>query len=308
MVIDDFIFFLSVPLIGYFASAGRLLPTDVEKVLPHLLMNISYPALILATFTQMNINQLMSTGLFVAMATWIITLILFVLSKPAVKHVALDRKARLRFQLGVGNVIYVSMPLLLAFFGPKVLYIVIIHSAAQDILIWLLYYPMVLGMKGKQKNSALSYLVKSPCMVALLIAIILVLFPYKLPSFATLLIDRLSLMASPLALLYLGRLIHKYGVWQWIKNRAAIKFALSKSFLMPFLVTGILAPFTDWGTAIMLGLLFGAPAPIMSIVWAEHHEGDVSFAVDSCIGSTLIYISFASIVSFVILQFRVITF
>lgn len=306
MEIADFIFFLIAIAAGYAGTALDWLPESCEQAIPALLMNLSYPAMILSVMNALDLELLMSTGLFVAGATLVITLFLYYVSGPATRKMASERRAQLRFQIGVGNVVYVSIPLLGAISGPDILYIAIIHSMTQDILIWLLYYPMTIkaSRRGDLKKSY--EWLKTPCMLAMLTAIGLKVLGLELPHVLSVTVDKLSSVSAPLALLYLGYLIRKHGMWRWLGDRTAIGYALLKTLLLPLLLLLPLYFLSDLKTAVILALLFGSPAPIMSIVWAGSFDGDLPLAVNSCISSTISYVILASAVSFLLLGLKAI--
>lgn len=302
MHLSDFIFFITVIACGYACAAFHLLPKETEAVLPKLLMNISYPAMILATFTDMELKEIAGTGIFTAIATAVITLALFITSRFFTSKVAIESRALLRFQSGIGNVVYVAIPLLNALFGSEFLYIIMIHSVIQDIFIWLLYFPMMAGQNALSFKKRVRVIVTNPCMIALAIALIFQAGIWSFPPILAPTIERLGSTAAPLALLYLGFSIRKYGMWRWVRDRFAITYAALKSIALPVVVFAISIPFTDIKTAIILGMLFGAPAPIMSIVWASHYKGDVQRAINNSISSTVIYIFISSIAGLLLLH------
>ena len=265
-------------------------------------MNICYPALILTSIIHMPLESMLKSGLFSVVATFLITLLLFFLSKYLFRHQPDNRQAQLRFQLGVGNVIYVSIPLLGAILGPEFFFVAIMHAVSQDILIWTLYYPMSLRSSVQSNESSwLKHLI-SPCLLALAAAILIKISGLTLPVFLDNTIARISSLTGPLALLYLGILIKKYGLWRWIKDRQALLYALVKTLAVPLGVLILLLPWRNQGAApFYLALLFGSPAPIMSIIWADDHGGDVAFAINCCVSSTLFGIVLGAVAAFLLI-------
>lgn len=285
------IFFAFMIALGYLAGRLSLLPTDSEGVFPPLLMNLSYPAMILVSFSDMDLDEVWKSGLFVVLASLLITLFLYWTSAFLVKKMPLQRQAQIRFQLAVGNVVYVSIPLLGVIFGPKILFVAIMHSVAQDLLIWLLYYPLTIRLAEGEKKSNWRQWITSPCLIALLLALFMKAAGLSLPGSLAYVADRLSSMTAPLALFYMGLLLNKYGLWSWLGDRQAMRYALAKTFIIPLLMVPLffLLP-SNRESVILLALLFASPAPIMSIVWTVEYPGDPLFAVHCCVSSTLLYI------------------
>lgn len=302
MKFDDLFFFFVVILIGYLATWFKLLPSQSESVFPRFLMNICYPAMIIKTITNIPLEEMFRSGFFAVMATLIVTLVLYFLSGLAVRKDPVSRQAQLRLQLGIGNVVYTTIPLLGALFGPEVMFVAIMHSVTQDILIWTLYYPMSLGLASGQSEKTGLRLLKSPCILALILALILRFAGLELPGPVSYTVARLSDMVAPAALVYMGFLLYRYGIFKWARDPIAIKYALVKTVAIPIAVTAILLPLTDVLTAVVLGMLFGSSAPTVSIVWAEGHKGDLPLAINCFLSSTLLHILLTLVAGFLLLK------
>ena len=94
--------------IGYGASAAKLLPEKTADILPQLLFNICYPAMILETFLTVDVETVLGTGLPVVLATVIATLILLVLGLVLFRKAPEDKRVLYIFLMGIGNVTYVA--------------------------------------------------------------------------------------------------------------------------------------------------------------------------------------------------------
>lgn len=288
----ELIFFFLLIGFGYLLARFGLVSETLTQAISPLLMHVAYPAMIITSMGEISLEEITHSGFFVAISTLIITAFLFVTSGLALRRCRADRQAQLRFQLGVGNVVYVSIPLLTALFGPWILFIAIMHSVAQDILIWTLYYPVTLrGAQGQEvTRKPTRLLMTNPCILALLLALALKVSGLEIPGILAGAIGQLGGLSAPLALLYLGILLRRHGLLRWAGDRVALVYTAVKTIAIPLVVTGFLLILTDRGTALILGLLFGSPAPIMSIVWADHYGGDVQLAINCCTSSTLVYI------------------
>lgn len=145
--------FLTV-CIGYGAAATKLLSEKAAETLPQLLFNICYPAMILETFLTVDTSVLLGTGLPIAAATVAVTLVLFVSGLWAFRKQPEEQKALYTFLMGVGNVTYVAIPLFSALLPAEAVLAAIIHSTAQDPLIWGIYHPLLLKSTEGQKKYA----------------------------------------------------------------------------------------------------------------------------------------------------------
>lgn len=292
MEINALFYLVLAICIGFFANKLKLIPDSATEALPALLINICYPAMILSSFDSLSIQELVSSGLFITIATLAITLILFFLGGFLFRNLERPKKILFNYILGIGNVTYVGIPLISVFFGAKGVSFAILHGVVQDVLIWILYYPTFLKKSEKLRLRPL----QNPCLIAVFIGLILVFTGLPLPGFLTLTLEHLSSISSPVALLFLGITIAKYGPFGWTKSVSAIAASLMKVILLPALLFPILFFMTDLNSAILLSILFGCPAPIMSIIWAKQYDGDVELSVNCCICSTLIYLVVVSLI------------
>jgi malate permease and related proteins len=288
---DALLYLVMLVGIGYIGVKVKLIPASVTDLLPQLLINLCYPAMILSSLISINAAELVQTGLTAALITLVITVLLYLLGKVALARIERPKRILFQFMLGIGNVTYVGIPLISIFLGEKGVYYAVIHGVVQDILIWLLFYPSYLDNKKKDKLR----LLKNPCMVALILGIFFSIFRIRLPDFLTLTLDRLSFVTSPLALLFLGAIIAEHGALGWIKNIPAIVAGMIKVILLPLLIFFSLILITDSYTSLLMALLFSCPTPIMSIVWARQYDGDTKLSIHSCIFSTLLYLVVMSI-------------
>ena len=285
--------FLTV-CIGYGAAATKLLSEKAAETLPQLLFNICYPAMILETFLTVDTSVLLGTGLPIAAATVAVTLVLFVSGLWAFRKQPEEQKALYTFLMGVGNVTYVAIPLFSALLPAEAVLAAIIHSTAQDPLIWGIYHPLLLKSTEGQENM-LKQVLSSPCLIATLAGIVLCVTKIPLPGFLVNTAARISAATSPVALILIGMLVYQYGFFSWIRDKRALLYSVLKVLVLPLVLFVVFLPFLNRVDAILLAILFGSPAPLMSIAWAKQHHSDVAFTVHCFLSSTLLFLPAVSI-------------
>lgn len=290
MQIDGLLFFVLMLCIGYGVARLKLVSAQAADVLPGVLINVCYPGMVLHTFSSADPQSLLTTGLPTVAATLAVTLTLFFASLLLFRRAPRERRAYWRFVTGIGNVTYAAIPLLSVFLPEEVMLLCIIHGAVQDFLIWSLYHPLFLGSSAGNRRELIVKTVTSPCLLAAVAGVVLAAFGLKLPSFLQLTVDTLSGVTSPLALLLLGILLHRYGALSWRRDRSAIVYSLLKVIALPCLLFFPLRAFLDTQTALLLAILFGSPAPLTGVVWSKEYGGDPELAVHCTIASTLLFL------------------
>lgn len=291
MQLDALLYLIVLVCVGFISVKLRLLPDEVTEALPPLLTNICYPAMILSLLSSLSGKDLASSGLKIVIITVVVTLSLYFISKIVLRKMERPQRILFNFMLGIGNVTYVGIPIISIFFGSDGVYLALIHGLVQDVLLWILYFPTYLNKEDKVKVR----LYRNPCFVALMIGMLLAITQARLPEFLSFSLDKLSSITSPVALLFLGTIIAKYGTFGWIKSVPSMAASAIKVLVVPLLLFCLLSIFTDRYTSLLMSILFACPAPIMSIVWAKQYDGDVALSTNCCICSTLLYLTAMSI-------------
>lgn len=290
--------------IGYGASAVKLLPEKAADVLPQVLFNICYPAMILDTFLTVDTSVVLGTGLPVVVATVIATLILLLAGLLLFRKSPEGKRELYIFLMGVGNVTYVAIPLFSVFLPAEAVLVAILHSTAQDPLIWGIYHPFLLE-RGQSKAHPIKHMLTSPCLIATATGAVLCFAGLSLPAFIADTAARISAATSPLALLLIGMLVRQYGLLSWVRDRRAMVYSLLKVLVLPCCLFAAFRLFLNSTDAILLSILFGSPAPLLSIVWAKQKGQDAPFTVHCFQISTLLYLIAASGLLILLTKFRI---
>lgn len=270
--------------LGYCLISFKILPKETSPHLASVLMSVCFPAMILKSFTAVDPKELFSTGL----STLIVTLIFSLL--PATILLFKKKKgpyhSLYRFICGIGNVSFVCIPLLRLFLTDNEMIAVYLHVSIQDLLIWAVFHPT---FAGSQKPRQWKELLTEPCLLAVFFGMILCLCKLPLPGFLALPVDALDACVSPLALIFLGMTISRYGATALKGNKTPLIYTLYKIILYPCLIFLILFPFLPLKTAILLAMLFGSPAPVTSVVWMQKYTEDPTPAIACLIPSTILH-------------------
>ena len=69
MQIDGLLFFVIVIAIGYLVLRVRLVPESAADILPKVLLNVCFPAMLFSSFAAMEAKELLSVGIPTVLAT-----------------------------------------------------------------------------------------------------------------------------------------------------------------------------------------------------------------------------------------------
>ena len=224
-----------------------------------------------------------------AVATVVLTLILLFGCLALFRNLPPQKRALFTFLAGVGNVTFVAIPLFQIFLPTQAVMVAILHSASQDPLIWGIYNPLLISSQD-EKPQSLASILTNPCLLATFLGLILVFAGLSVPGVLLDTISRISSLTAPLALLLIGMLIHQYGLFSWVKDRAALRFTLIRVIAFPLVIGTVLLPFLGFGDAALLAILFGTPAPVMAVAWATRSKSHEAFTIHCFLASTLLYL------------------
>ena len=220
-------------------------------------------------------------------------------------RLALELGVDCRYISGIGNTSFVCIPLLSLFLSSDQMLIVFVHSAVMDILIWAVHHQLFLGTSSDSWKQILKKMFTSPCLIAVIVGITACIAKVKLPSEIQYTIDALDATVSPLALLFIGMLICRYGLLGWVKCRDAIVYSLWRVVAYPCIVFAILYWILPLQNALIVAMLFGSPTPITAVLWCKEYGRDTKLVVNCLIPSTVLYFLLMGSLLLVFTQFSI---
>lgn len=288
MELNGILFFIIVILAGYLALRLKLVPAAAADVLPPLLLNVCFPAMLFLTFAQTGSDELLQAGLPTVIVTLVFTLLPFLASFPLFRNTEDSRRALLRYISGIGNTSFVCIPLLSLFLEGSALAIVFVHGAVMDLLIWGLHHQIFAG-SAADSRLLLKNVLATPNLIAVVAGLLCSAFQIQVPDFLLYTLEGLSATVSPLSLLFIGMLICQYGLWGWLRCKTAMYYTVWKVLLLPAAAFAVLYFLLPLDMACILAILLGSPAPVSAVLWCKQYGRDTRLAVNCLIPSTLLY-------------------
>lgn len=299
MQFDGIAFFILAIAMGFFFSKWKLIPSGAADILPPVLLNVFFPALLFSSFSTIDTQELVRLGLPAVICTLVFSVLGSCLCVILRRKSPQQTKRLLRFIGGIGNTSFVCIPLMSFFLSAEEMVIVYIHGAVMDFIIWGIHHQI---FRGGERNipAALKKIFTSPCLIAVVLGIGCSVAKLELPSLISYPISTLAAAVSPLSLVFIGILIQNYGIFSWLRDKTAIFYTVWKVLILPTMVFGALYFLLPLQTVLVLTLLFASPGPISSVVWSKQYGGDAKLAVNCLIPSTLLYFLLAGIALFLL--------
>lgn len=285
------LFMFILIILGFILVKIKLLNEINLNTFPVILLNISYPALIINSITSVDVRSLVKEGIIVIVVTLVMTLMLFFIGiKILKKYNNTGRKPLILFSLVIGNTAYVALPVIYAFFGDVGVYFMTLHNFVQDILIWTIYYAYFVG-NGHFKSITIKKLI-SPTLISLILAVTLAIFKIRPSGLFANVLQSLANLTVPLALIYIGGVLAGYSnLKDWSPDRDTIILSISKVLVLPLIVFGIMQfiPVSN-ELKLLMAVIFSAPMPLLGIIWAKQYNYDYVFSIKALLFSTVLFL------------------
>lgn len=240
-IITQMLMIFGIVLVGLFAAKRNLWAGDLDRKLSIFIMNISMPALILASVMGKDLafenSELISLAV-VAVVNYVVLIGLAYL----IPHLFKVNKARLgisRFMLAFGNVSFIGYPVCDAVFGPKAVFCASVLNIPFNLLVFTIGVSFING--GKAKSAFSPRLILSPCVVASLIAVVIAVARIQMPTPVGQWFHLLGDLTTPCALLIIGSSLSHIPVRDMLGNRFVYSMTLLRLFILPLSVGGVLA-------------------------------------------------------------------
>lgn len=240
-IITQMLMIFGIVLVGLFAAKRNLWAGDLDRKLSIFIMNISMPALILASVMGKDLafenSELISLAV-VAVVNYIVLIGLAYL----IPHLFKVNKARLgisRFMLAFGNVSFIGYPVCDAVFGSKAVFCASVLNIPFNLLVFTIGVSFING--GKAKSAFSLRLILSPCVIASLIAVVIAVARIQIPTPVGEWFHLLGDLTTPCALLIIGSSLSHIPVRDMLGNRFVYSMTLLRLFILPLAVGGVLA-------------------------------------------------------------------
>ena len=294
--ISGVLMILGLVAVGYALIKLRIFNDDdgrLSKFLSGFVTKIAIPAYLI-----ISIPQDFTPASLVALGPKLILpvgsmLVLFILSFGVARliHVNPTHKGLFQSLLFNSNTVTVGLPVNIALFGKESLPYVLVYYMANTIVFWTLGVYMIESDTQTGKHFDLKKTLKgvfTPPMIALLVAVVLVVFQIKLPAFLVTDLTDLGNTNVPLSLIFIGFSIAKTQRADLIPDKENITLAIGRFVMAPTVMALMMMPF-DLPKLLKAVFVIQSAMPTMTnaAVMARELNGDYKFASVSITQTTL---------------------
>lgn len=268
-------------LLGVFIRIIGVFDWKTTKKLSSFVINITQPALIIASFQTEVSEDKLRIALAILTASLIMHVGFSLLSALLFKNAEQKSKAMLRFGFVFGNCAYMGYPILKAIFPVSGLFYGAVFTLVFNI--YIRTYGVYLLSKEEKNSHPVRSALLNPGTISSVIGIMLFAFSIKLPVVLMNTISTIGDMTFPMSMLIVGSILCNQPFKQTISWQA-FAFSFAKLLIAP-LITLIICVvcFVDTGLTYVCVVMACVPTAASTVLFAEIYNANSSLAA-SCAG------------------------
>jgi hypothetical protein len=228
--------------VGVLLRKVGLFQESTKGFLTDLVLYVTLPCSIILSFRMDVSRKLLLSFSIIFFVSVGIQLFCYVLSKVTYRKQEQGKKSVLRYGLLVSNAGFLGLPIAGELFGAAGFMYASIYLIPQRIVMWTAGLSIFNPAAVNKKQAALKVILH-PCMVAVYIGLLWMLFPVRIPPFMEMTLSSLAGCTTVLSMMLIGSLFAEMNKEQLHIDRNLVGFSLLRLGFIPlvtFLVTKLL--------------------------------------------------------------------
>ncbi len=284
----QFLMFAEMAAGWMLCKKGVLKPSD-RKILSALVVELMLPCNIISAFNMEMNASLMKQFLTILVISALIQVMCSFVASHAYNREEAPVKKVLQYATVCSNSGFLGNAVAECVYGTMGLALGQIYLIPQRIIMWsagISYFT-----EGTSRKDVIMRILKHPCIIAVEIGILRLLFQIPFPAAVDSVLTSLGRCSTPLIMLFLGMILAESGFGSILTKRN-VTFSIIRLFLLPGAVLAACYLFgIEPMTAGLSVLLTAMPAGSTTAVLAEQYNGDVEFAANCIVLTTLVSIA-----------------
>lgn len=304
VVINQMIQLFMVIGLGYLLMKTHVLDEVFNKKLNTLLLTVTTPALILSSVMGNDTMQDANTVLFVFVVAIIVYVLLPLLGIIITKllRVPHQQAGLYIFMTVFSNIGFMGFPVMKAIFGNGAVFYTAIFNMIFNIFVYTVGIYLINLGSGAKTSFQLKNL-RSPGIIACLIALFIYFLHIQTPSIIAETCDMVGSITTPIAMLLIGATLANIDVKSIFSEFRLYPYTIIKQILIPVIAFPILKLFIQDSYILGITLIMLAmPVANSAVLFSQEYGGDVELAAKSVFITTLIsVVTIPAIVSFLLI-------
>lgn len=281
-VVHQIIMLFLLMCIGLMLRKNRTFSDPVIKGMNALVLNITWPALMIFTTQKDYAPQTLNTFLLVLAASAVLVAVCCLVAYLVCRKLDKQTAPVVAMLMTMPNVGFFGIPIVEALYGSQGLLYLAAYIVGFNIVLWTLGVSLFTGLNAKALRN-----LANPALICAMIGIALFVLKIRLPAPLLSTVDKLSAINTPLSMLILGSRMDQLDA-ALLRDQRLWMVALAKLVLMPLAALLSLRLFGITGMVLVI-LVAGAamPSAASTQMMAERYGGDVHFSAKATAVNTL---------------------
>lgn len=299
-VIEKMVMLFFIMLAGFVGNKLGVLDADGNKKFSALVVNITAPALILASSADENLTGAKSTAIFVLLVSFGIYLFLGLIScfTGFLFRKEPEGSGFYRFMTIFGNNAFMGIPVVEAVFGT--VFYAALFNLPNNLLIYS-YGTYLLSQKSENKSRFTLKRVCNPGTISAFVALVMFLLNLHFPQPVLTTLKTVGNVTTPLSMMVIGSTLAGASLKSTFSNWKIYVFGLMKLVLIPACIFGIGSLFIKDGLVLgVLTVVTAMPCAAVSTMLCQECGQDSEMAAKYVLVTTLMSVITIPAVAFFI--------
>ncbi len=285
-ILNQIIVLFLIMVVGFYARKKNIINKEVNRGLSSLLLNITLPFMIFASFNiAFNKDMLINGGKLLIYSTSIY-LFAILISKLLYFKYPKDKKSILRFVTIFSNCGFMGFPVIESVYGKTGVFYTSIFNISFNILIWVVG---IILLTGEFNLKTLKEVMLNPGIIATFLGLAVFIFSIKLPLPIYKTFDLVGSITTPIAMLVVGAMLADIKIMDVFCDISLYYGTAVRLIVMPLIVLVVMKWLGVKDMFLGISVLITAmPAPANAAIMAEMYGGDASFASKCIFLSTVL--------------------
>lgn len=275
-IVTQVIVLFLIMVVGYISRKRGFINTEVNKSLSELLLNVTLPFMIIASFNFKFSKDMLNLGIKLFLISTVIHTVLLLLGSIIYKRFNEDEYKVLWFITVFSNCGFMGYPVVESIYGKIGLFYAALFNIPFNILMWTAGVFIFSGRGDKQN---LRKAILNPGILSVFIGLIIFLFSVELPTPIIKTLEMVGSMTTPLSMIIIGSTLADAKIKSIFEGYSVYFGSFIRLIAIPLTVYFILNLFGLKDFYLNIPVIITAmPAAANTVIMAEKYGGNPEYA------------------------------
>ncbi|WP_027309233.1 AEC family transporter [Caloramator sp. ALD01] len=275
-IVTQVIVLFLIMVVGYISRKRGLINPEVNKSLSELLLNVTLPFMIIASFNFKFSTDMLNLGIKLFLISTVIHTVLLLLGSIIYKRFNEDEYKVLWFITVFSNCGFMGYPVVESIYGKIGLFYAALFNIPFNILMWTAGVFIFSGRGDKQN---LRKAILNPGILSVFIGLIIFLFSVELPAPVIKTLEMVGSMTTPLSMIIIGSTLADAKIKSIFEGFSVYFGSFIRLIAIPLIVYFILNLFGLKDFYLNIPVIITAmPAAANTVIMAEKYGGNPEYA------------------------------